>query len=59
MDLATYKLSEEARAAKREYNRAWRQRNAEHVREYNRRYNAQYWQRKAEEAAAKKEPPRD
>lgn len=57
--METFKLSEEARAAKREYNRAWRKRNAEHVREYNRRYNAQYWQRKAEEAAAKKEPPRD
>lgn len=51
-------MTEEAKAAKREYDRQWRQRNKDHIKAYNERY----WQRKAAEAAAKEaaqtEPPR-
>lgn len=42
-------MTEEAKAAKREYDRQWRQRNKDHIKAYNERY----WQRKANEAAAK------
>ena len=38
-------ISEQAKAAQREYLREWRRRNPEKVRENNRRY----WERKAEE----------
>lgn len=58
----SYQLSDAARAAKREYDRAWRARNKERISAYNRRYRKTYWERKAAEiaaeAAAKQEPPR-
>lgn len=41
-------LSPEAAALRREYNRRWRQRNKDKIREY----NAAFWARKAEEFRA-------
>lgn len=41
-------ISEQAKAAQREYLREWRRRNPEKVRENNRRY----WERKAKQMAA-------
>lgn len=53
-------MSEEAKALKREYNRQWRKRNANHVKEYQKQwrsenrekeeeYNRRYWEKKAQE----------
>lgn len=44
-------LSEEAKAKKREYQREWRARNRDRVREYNRRY----WEAKAQEEKGKRD----
>lgn len=41
-------ISEQARAAQREYLREWRRKNPDKVRENNRRY----WERKAQQMAA-------
>ena len=41
-------LSEQARAAQREYKREWRQKNKDRIAEHNKRY----WERKAEKMAA-------
>lgn len=41
-------ISEQARAAQREYLREWRRKNPDKVRENNRRY----WERKAQQAAS-------
>lgn len=53
-------ISEEAKALKREYNRQWRKRNAEHVKEYQKKwrsenkdkellYNQRYWEKQVKE----------
>ncbi len=47
-------LSAKAAAAKREYQRRWREKNKEHIKEYNERY----WAARYEQETAKKEPPR-
>ena len=46
-------LSDQAKAAKREYHRAWRARNKDKVREINRRY----WEKKAAEKAKVNDEP--
>ena len=43
-------MNEEAREAQRAYNRAWRKKNAEHVKAY----RVQYWAKKAKEAEEEK-----
>lgn len=55
-------MSEEAKALKREYNRKWRKRNADHIKEYQRKwrsenkekeaiYSKHYWEKQANEMA--------
>ncbi|WJQ02174.1 hypothetical protein QT234_18195 (plasmid) [Geobacillus stearothermophilus] len=48
-------LSEQAKAARREYHRKWREKNREKVRMYQKRY----WERKAKEVAQRGESGRD
>lgn len=48
-------LSEQAKAARREYQRKWREKNREKIRLYQKRY----WERKAKEAVENGESDRD